>query len=281
MRSLLQLLRTKGERRDISRNERGDAEQHCFLCKLITHPKQSQFRFILAQRRAEPSLLTEGDTDRYSHKKSNRARCKKCPPGGCCCTPWGTQCLAAGSWPWAAISTEAAGAAQQSSTEAAMGCQCQLTAAGKHTVVMRNQMEFWWWFAFLGSFTSRKLRRRQTISRQKQTQPANKAVCSRVCCAARGRLCPAAVPAGTRGWVPCCEGGTRTGGDLQTRFLRQMGKEAGTQNRITLYRRWLFSKINPKQLPSGSHSSPQTSRFPAENQQQMPGCCSAERSRSG
>lgn len=68
MRSLLQLLRTKGERRDISRNERGDAEQHCFLCKLITHPKQSQFRFILAQRRAEPSLLTEGDTDRYSHK---------------------------------------------------------------------------------------------------------------------------------------------------------------------------------------------------------------------
>lgn len=52
-----------------------------------------------------------------------------------------------------------------------------------------------------------------------------------------------------------------------------MGKETGTQNRITLCRRFFFSKINPKQPPAGSHFSLQMSRFPAKKQRQMPGCC--------
>lgn len=54
-----------------------------------------------------------------------------------------------------------------------------------------------------------------------------------------------------------------------------MGKEIGTQNSIMLYRRLIFSKINPKQPPAGSHCSLQMNRFQAEKQQQMPSYCSA------
>lgn len=181
MRSLLQLLRTEGERKTISRKKKrgGDAEQHSLLCKLITHPKQSKFRFILAQWRAEPRLFTEEDTDRYPHEIKQEGA--KIPirrllhavghavPG--CWKPALCRHLHRGCGCRAAEQHQG----RHEVPVAAHSCReahgCVVKPDGVLVVVCF-------------SLTSRKLRRRQSISRQNQTQLANKAAHARARCMA-------------------------------------------------------------------------------------------------
>lgn len=143
-----------------------------------------------------------------------------------------------------------AGASDNVQLQAARETQALAQDCLASAVLMWNQMVLQWCFAlrFLGLLKSRKLGRRETISGWKHTQLTNR-VCTSSPVHSLGRNVTLAFPTGaTLGpstQEPCRERGHADSGRPTNPAPGQMGKKTGTQNRIMLYRRFFFSKINP------------------------------------
>lgn len=142
--------------------------------------------------------------------------------------------------------------------------------AGKRAGLMWNQMVFQRCFAlrFLGSFKSRKLRRRETIGRWKHTRLTNKEFAQVPPVHSLGRNVPSCLPAGAAvgpgAEEPCREWGHVDSGRFTNPAPQTYGKGNRNSKQNNALQKMFFSKINPKQPPAGSHFSLQMNRFRAE-----------------